>query len=1041
MLTQLPDFTPLQWKFLSTMAAFDVPVSLDVIGRIVKLPHGQFLELMLKCQALNWIYQDENGSYGLSNNLPDNVQSKIAKINTSDKLTKLLDSLKSNNLCDQIPEAAMNRILHKIELNKVDLKNEIALAIEALRKGERIVAKKHVRQIDLLLATLDETSPESSWFISEAVKLSEYCVVRSVGLSATVRILEKIISIAQKVGDQRSWTMANMLLGRNYWLQSKPHEAILYLGRGKEKAEELGDQDILTYANVYIGLYYFALGYLNKAAGYLKPFVTQFAWTDEEYVLGYEIPILLSYCDINRGDFHRAIGTIDFFRQFAIKRQDYYTASLYRAVLGIILWVLGKRKEAIFHMEGSQTDALAVDNFVAHWTSLHGLASLYFNEGDSEKGLPIFHKILQMTEKAGVVHYIFHPIFLESYFNAEQAGCDLPPGWHFDSLFEEIMSYPNVDLKGVALRLRAIKSISLGKDEVSILTDLEQSESLLAQCEDLFQLAKTKIEKVRFYLRNHDYERARSLAYDVYKELTGYSEIFFPDDLQFLLEGTKIDKTSSMDYSTSLEPILRILEELFSGPDAMNLDLLLSTLSRFFRAERSGIFFFHDGKAEAPELKTARNLSRSIISDQSFHASMALIKDSYLEQKPVLSKLKENTEGLIYQGSLSVMTIPLLKGSGVKAVLYFDNSYMSDCFDFISMPMLELLGRHLAGVMEKQESDFIKPAVQEVLQQPWQGVVVDAPTDYFGTDVIIKDQKMIKLLNQAKRLAASEAPILILGETGSGKEVVAQWIHNNSSRHNKPFVIVDLTTIPDNLMESELFGHEKGAFTGAVQQKIGRVELAEGGTLFFDEIGEIPIQLQVKLLRLLEQKTLTRVGGTKTKRADFRLVAATNRNLFEEVKAGLFREDLYYRLNALELTIPPLRERKMDIVALSHHFLFYYAKKYNKKLSALSKEQITMTKNYDWPGNVRELKNVIERAVLVADEDRVELDFSNRAPCSAEHPFADFPAMDEIQRRYIQYVLDHNGGKVGGEGGAAEILKMNRSTLKARMKNLGMRKV
>ena len=546
---------------------------------------------------------------------------------------------------------------------------------------------------------------------------------------------------------------------------------------------------------------------------------------------------------------------------------------------------------------------------------------------------------------------------------------------------------------------------------------------------------------VRYYLRNNDYEKARSMAYDIYKELTGYCELFFPDDLRFLLEGTKIDQSASMDYGTSLEPILRILEELFSGPDAMKMDLLLSTLSRFFRAERSGIFFFSDIKGEMPELQTARNLSRSIIGDQNFRLSMAMIRDSYHEKKPFLSKFKRDTEGLKYQESLSAMSIPLMKGSEIRAILYFDNSYLSNCFDFVSMPMLELLGRHLAGIVEKHEIGEIGSTSLPNQSRPHHsGTVLQSSSDFSGVDIIIKDHKMVKLLNQAKRLAGSEAPILILGETGSGKEVIAQWIHRNSMQHDKPFVVVDLTTIPENLMDSELFGHEKGAFTGAHQQKIGRVEIAEGGMLFFDEIGEIPTHLQVKLLRLLEQKTFMRVGGTKAKHADFRLVAATNRNLFEEVKAGRFREDLYYRLNALELTIPPLRSRKADVVALANHFLVYYAKKYNKILSALTAEQIAMMKSYDWPGNVRELKNIIERAVLVADNSCVELDFSSRPKaCPADSPFSDFPTMDEIQRRYIQFILNGNGGKISGTGSAAEILNMKRSTLKARMKTLGMR--
>ena len=1078
MSTSLPKFTPSQWEFLAVMAAFDMPVSPDILCRLVQLSPAQFLELIRKCESLGWIYQHDNGPLGLSDALPNDVRLRIEKINTSDKLATIVHSIQANNLIDKIPQRAFVNILRKSEDKKINIRNEIALTIEAFQKGEMDSAKKHMMQVDLLLPSIEDASPDNAWFIPETIKLCEYCIVSSVELATVIHILERVIDMAQETGNERSWTIANLLLGRTYWLQSQLHDAIFYLARGKEKAEELGDNDILTYAAVFIGVYYFVLGYLNKAAGYLKPFVTQFAWTNDEYSLAYEAPILLSYCDVNRGDFYRAVGAIDFFRQLAIKRQDYYTASLYRAVLGINLWAIGRREEALFHLESSQTDALASGNMVANWIALHGLSCLYLGEGDVDKGLPTFKEMTRVAREAGVVHQVFHPIFLESFFNAEQAGGDLPPEWRFDALFEKIMADPNIDMQGTALRLRAVKAIAAGKDEKAIFKDLQDSEALLVKCEDSFQLAKTKIELVRFYLRNNQYEKARGLAYDVYKELTGYCEIFFPDDLGFLLEGTKIDLNAPMDHSASLEPILRILEELFSRPDVMNMDLFLSTLSRFFRAERSAIFVFDDSKGSAPEsgservtrsllrgkrahhdrtfssgggdspepaqvspqLRTARNLSRSIISDQGFRRSMTMVIASYREKKPVLSKGREGGAVLTGKESLSAMCLPLVTETDVKAVLYFDNSYLPNCFDFVSIPMLESLGRHLAGIVEKQGFGTKESVGLSKGAHPNAVAILPATSDYAGVDIIIKDHKMVKLLNQARRLAESETPILILGETGSGKEVVAQWIHRNSLRHDKPFVVVDLTTIPENLMDSELFGHEKGAFTGAHQQKIGRVELAEGGTLFFDEIGEIPVHLQVKLLRLLEQKTFVRVGGTKTKRADFRLVAATNRNLFEEVKAGRFREDLYYRLNALELNIPPLRERKADIVALAHHFFGFYARKYNKKLSALSEEQTAAMQAYSWPGNVRELKHVIERAVLVAESGLLEFDFSSRPESlPAENLYSDLPTLDEVQRRYIQYVLNRTDGKISGAKGAAEILDVKRSTLVSRMKNLGMR--
>ncbi len=1033
------NFTPLQWEFLSGMAAFEMPISLDVIAQLIPLSHTHSFDLLRKCEELGWIYQDQDGCFGLSHDLPDGVLLKIEKINSSAKLTKIVHTIKSSDLLDKIPEKAFQNLVTKSERAKLTLKNEMALAIESLKENKRDVAKDHVNKMDLLLSSMGEDSFETPHFIAEGFRVVEYCLGRNLGISTAIRIMEKIISLSEELGDERSWTMANILLGRICWHVNKLQEALHYLSIGKEKAEELGDQDILFNASCFIGLYYFIKGYLNKAGNYFEP-VAQLSWKNEEYLLTFQAPDWLAYTYINRCDFQRAIGTLDFFRQLAIKRQDYFMVPFYRALLGIHLWVIRKKEEALFQLEGARADAEAVENRLAYWISLMGLFCLYFSEGEIDKGLPLFQECLQKISDTGVILQVFHPIYLESYFSAEQAGAKLPPEWRFDALFNKIMAEPNIDLRGVALRLRAVRAISEGKDEEHIFKDLRDSEALLEECEDLFQLMKTRMEIVRYYLRNDQQEKAANLAYDIYRRLTGYCEIFFPDDLKFLLEERKSFQTTPSDYGTSLEPIFRILKELFSRPNAMNNELLLATLSGFLRAERSAIFTFSHQEATPPELHMARNLSRSIISDHNFGRSMKAIMASYKNKKPLMPKFKRGNDGLWeYKDSLSVICLPLLKGTEVKAVFYFDNSYLSNCFDFIDVPMLESLGRHIAGFLEGREFETRDDDESHHSPHPCCSMAT-IPTDLSKMDIVFNDRKMLKLMNKIKLLSESEAPVLILGETGTGKEVVAQWVHFNSPRRSKPFVVVDLTTIPENLMDSELFGHERGAFTGAHHQKIGRVELAEGGTLFFDEIGEIPPHLQVKLLRLLEKKTFMRVGGTKNKHANFRLVAATNRDLPAEVKAGRFREDLYYRLNMLEQHIPPLRERKADISVLTSYFIEQYAKKYNKKIRPLTEEQEFSLTNYDWPGNVRELKSVIERAILVTEDGRVELDLANRPRAlSDENPFSDFPTMDEIQRRYIQYVLDNASGKMSGPGSAAEILQMNRATLHFRMKKLGMR--
>jgi transcriptional regulator with GAF, ATPase, and Fis domain len=306
-------------------------------------------------------------------------------------------------------------------------------------------------------------------------------------------------------------------------------------------------------------------------------------------------------------------------------------------------------------------------------------------------------------------------------------------------------------------------------------------------------------------------------------------------------------------------------------------------------------------------------------------------------------------------------------------------------------------------------------------------------------EIVTENHEMLQILAQVDHIAGSDGTVLIMGETGVGKELFANRLHEKSSRRERPFVVVDPTTIPETLVESELFGHEKGAFTGADRQKPGRLELADGGTLFIDEVGEIPKSVQAKLLRALQEKTLVRVGGTRTLHSDFRLVAATNRDLAKEVAVGRFREDLYYRINVVPLAIPPLRERKEDIPLLAGHFLAKYALRYGRPEIELTKKDEAKLMEYDWPGNVRELMNVVERTVLLSMGE--DLDF--RLPAEemnlSGNLFSDYPTLDEMQRRYILQVLEKTGGKIGGPGGAAEILGMKRTTLNDRIRKLGLR--
>ncbi|HZE83172.1 MAG TPA: sigma-54 dependent transcriptional regulator [Puia sp.] len=302
-------------------------------------------------------------------------------------------------------------------------------------------------------------------------------------------------------------------------------------------------------------------------------------------------------------------------------------------------------------------------------------------------------------------------------------------------------------------------------------------------------------------------------------------------------------------------------------------------------------------------------------------------------------------------------------------------------------------------------------------------------------------QKTFRLVSQ---VAPSDSTVLILGETGTGKELIARAIHNNSPRRHKLMVKVNCAALPANLIESELFGHERGSFTGATDRRLGKFELANGGTLFLDEIGEMPLELQVKLLRALQEREIERVGGRSTIKIDVRIIAATNRDLEKEMSEARFRSDLYYRLNIFPISLPPLRDRREDIPLLASHFIQRFAKKTGRNIIALNNSALQELIQYSWPGNIRELEHLIERSILQAPGNTINhihlpQPRQSSTPASAKESFV-VKTLDENERSFIMKTLKYCSGRIAGEGGAAQLLGVPPSTLNSKMKRLGIRR-
>ncbi len=510
-----------------------------------------------------------------------------------------------------------------------------------------------------------------------------------------------------------------------------------------------------------------------------------------------------------------------------------------------------------------------------------------------------------------------------------------------------------------------------------------------------------------------------------------------PDSVNRFLHKNSFFLNSENQYREKYIELVEAIFPIINKSDPMS--RLVMIANNLFEAKRGALFWFKKGKfTKTPELKASVNLTQKQVSSDGFKYNLNLVLTAFKKKHFIVNTHGLDTKADKKNPVSSTICLPLTIDGKLKAVLFHDRFHSHTGFDFFigENNLADKLIRHISSYVEvgmSYRSIKEKTAKKNNNSQD--------KTRSGRRGIIYQSNIMTDLVEEVDKAAQSDTPVLIVGETGVGKELIARRIHHKSNRRKNTFVTINITTIPEGLFESELFGHEKGSFTGADHQKKGLIEVADGGTLFIDEVGEMPLTMQVKLLRAIQEKTFYRVGGTKHIHSDFRLVSATNSDLLLEACKGRFREDLYYRLNLFSFTIPPLRERGKDILLIAGKYLDNFIEKYGKQGLCLSSRTKKILLDYPWPGNVRELKNVMEKSVIMSTSNQpleVKIQPNN---LKMDHPkiFADEPTLDDLNRRYIQHVLNKTHGKISGPGGAAEVLNIGRTTLSARMKKLGVK--
>ncbi|HHM02442.1 MAG TPA: sigma-54-dependent Fis family transcriptional regulator [Caldithrix abyssi] len=480
------------------------------------------------------------------------------------------------------------------------------------------------------------------------------------------------------------------------------------------------------------------------------------------------------------------------------------------------------------------------------------------------------------------------------------------------------------------------------------------------------------------------------------------------------------------------ETLLTIGQQINTTHDiSVLLDKIMDSAMRVLEAERGFILLKKNDRDSHYETVTARNLSRDKIESMKAHSSSVVRRVLESHEALISVDAQEDdrfsgAESIILQKIHSVICTPLMIEERIIGAIYMDRQMSSDQFDQDNLDFLNAFAKQAAIAIVNTR---LLSSLQNENKKLKERISI---SDRFP-DIIGKSKPMQKIFEMVHSVAPSTATVLIEGESGTGKELVARAIHDNSNQKDKPFIPIFCGSLSENLMESELFGHKRGAFTGAHQDKAGLFEEADGGTLFLDEVGEISLPIQTKLLRVLQEGEIKRVGDNTIRKVNVRVLCATNRNLQKEVEEGNFREDLYYRLNVIYIKMPPLRERPDDILLLAEHFLQHYALKNKKNFKGFSKEALRYLQEYDWPGNVRELENAIERAVILSTKSLIEPEAFQLRKAVPKMPVG--KTLKEINKYAILQTMEMTGGN---RTRAAEILDVSRRWLQYQLKEWGM---
>ena len=872
---------------------------------------------------------------------------------------------------------------------------------------------------------------EATEFLSKTIRMQKLMQLFPWRVDIAPKLYAKMLTVAEQCGDKRSlcWVkLAQGVLNINMSDALRVSENHAAMREGLQLVNELGDSNIIIQTSGMVCLYHFIEGEFTKAINCANSNLYQEDIVDIDFER-----LLFSYAGlsaISLGEYEVAVSMLNRAISRAQARKTPMNVDGLRGILAYayLMWNEDERAfEIIDDLLGMNASAVFT---YSSYTSVKILSYNHYRHGRLQQAYRVMRNWLPKDGRLGLIHSnsLIMPFMLEMLAAFSAAG--LPPLYDIP-LQQEIdnaLTSPSKTHQAAAWRARAIIAAhEFGQNAPEVLEYLEQSLSILKGLYAPMDMCRTLEALCRFHLTCGREDLAREAASTAWHQISGSKEYLWPADLRGLVSPGKRAHTVSATTPASI---------LVGAMQAMQQQYTWETHAEFFNSVLCSML-------------SALNLPRGALlrcgSPLTSLASVDMGTDYFRDERRTLQaslfeKSRDSRSSLWRRlhedessGRAAIALYVKTDGLG-EYILYMEG--------IVRNAIMPLFGQELFTLMENfcitQITMFLKSV------EVWQAQTAATPLPIKSDEhtSVFHAREMVELVERVDRLARKDTTVLILGESGVGKEVIARRLHELSGRSGK-FVAVNIASTPEDLFESEFYGHEKGSFTGANYQKRGLFELADKGTLFIDEVGDIPPFLQVKLLRVLQEHKFMRVGGTRTMHSDFRLIAATNRNLEDAVRKGTFREDLYYRLSVVPVRIPALRDRPDDILPLARAFLLNCSQRDPSRVRNFTDAMEQAMLRYSWPGNVRELKNFVERYSIMPEQTSlhgISVVQENPAPISnGPSLFDEHLSLTELQDRYFEHLYTELNGTVGGKTGIAATLGISRTTAYAWIERLQLK--